>query len=394
MDFRKDINGLRAIAVIAVMLFHFNPAWLPGGFIGVDIFFVISGYLITGIIFRGMQEGSFNLVKFYLSRARRIIPALAVMCFVLLLFGWFYLLPLQYSDLGKHIASSLGFFSNVVYRSEAGYFTTGAQEKWLLHTWSLSVEWQFYLIYPMVLLLLSKVISLSTLRRVVLGACVLGFMFCVYSSFHSPERAFYLLPSRFWELLAGGVAYLFPIKLHGLKQLHLERLGLSIIVLGFITLSENDIWPGYLSLLPIIGTLLVIVSARQDSVLTSNSFSQWTGNLSYSLYLWHWPVVVFMGNAGYLGDHRNAVFGIAVSFALAFASYMMIETRPIRKSPYHWKFVTASALTALVFTSAAGVNASNGAVSPLRTISISARAHFITDYAAMLGVMYEPYWLK
>ncbi|MET0126837.1 MAG: acyltransferase, partial [Pseudomonas caspiana] len=143
MDFRKDINGLRAIAVIAVLLYHFNPGWLPGGFAGVDIFFVISGYLITGIIVRNLDAGRFSLLAFYKSRARRIVPALAALCFVLLLAGWFYLLPQDYSELGKHIAASLGFVSNIVYWFEAGYFTPGAHEKWLLHTWSLSVEEQF-----------------------------------------------------------------------------------------------------------------------------------------------------------------------------------------------------------------------------------------------------------
>ncbi|RXU20280.1 acyltransferase family protein, partial [Pseudomonas syringae] len=139
MDFRKDINGLRAIAVIAVLLFHFHPDWLPGGFAGVDVFFVISGYLITGIILRGLRSGKFRLAAFYRSRAKRIVPALAVLCFALLLLGWFALLPLDYSALGTHVASSLGFVSNFVYWREAGYFTASAHEKWLLHTWSLSV---------------------------------------------------------------------------------------------------------------------------------------------------------------------------------------------------------------------------------------------------------------
>ncbi|RML89480.1 Acyltransferase protein [Pseudomonas savastanoi pv. glycinea] len=179
MDFRKDINGLRAIAVAAVLLFHFQPAWLPGGFAGVDVFFVISGYLITGIILRGLRSGKFRLTTFYTSRARRIVPALAVLCLALLLLGWFSLLPLDYSALGTHVASSLGFVSNVVYWREAGYFTASAHEKWLLHTWSLSVEWQFYLLYPIALLLLSRFVALHNLRWWVLGASLAGFVVCV-----------------------------------------------------------------------------------------------------------------------------------------------------------------------------------------------------------------------
>lgn len=201
MDFREDINGLRAIAVIAVVLFHFNPAWLPGGYAGVDIFFVISGYLITGIIFRGLQKNSFGLITFYKSRAKRII-ALAVMCCTLLVFGWFYLLPLEYSELGKHVASSLGFFSNFVYWSEAGYFTAGAHEKWLLHTWSLSVEWQFYMIYPIILLLLSRLISLHLLRWIVLAGSVLAFWPACMSHSNGQSRLFiYCLPApgNYWR---------------------------------------------------------------------------------------------------------------------------------------------------------------------------------------------------
>jgi peptidoglycan/LPS O-acetylase OafA/YrhL len=395
MDFRKDINGLRAIAVIAVMLFHFNPGWLPGGFAGVDIFFVISGYLITGIIFRGLKNQNLSLIGFYKSRARRIIPALAALCFVLLALGWFYLLPPDYSELGKHIAGSLGFVSNFVYWFEAGYFTAGAHEKWLLHTWSLSVEWQFYMIYPVALLLLSKLMSLAKLRWVVLGACLLGFVFCVYTSFKWPEPAFYLLPSRAWELMMGGVACLFPIKLRALQQRLLEWTGLGLMLASFVLLSEKDVWPGYLALMPVLGTLAVIVATRQDSLATSNGFSQWTGKLSYSLYLWHWPVVVFLSYAGLLGDTRYAVVGMLCAFALGFASYTLIEKAPAEKVPKRpWKFAAVSGLVAMVFVGATAVNATAGAVSSLRTVSTSDKARFVEDYTHRQQNLYEAYWLK
>jgi len=134
MKFRKDINGLRAIAVIAVVLFHFNESWLPGGFAGVDVFFVISGFLMTGIILKGIEQENFSILKFYVARANRIIPALAVLCSVLLLFGWFYLGPVEYRALGKHVTSSMGFLSNMVYFLESGYFDAASHGKWLLHT--------------------------------------------------------------------------------------------------------------------------------------------------------------------------------------------------------------------------------------------------------------------
>ena len=395
MDFRKDINGLRAIAVLAVVLFHFKADLLPGGFAGVDIFFVISGYLITGIIFRKLEQNSFSLVGFYKSRAQRIIPALAVMCLVLLAAGWFYLLPLEYGQLGKHITSSLGFVSNFVYWTEAGYFTASAHEKWLLHTWSLSVEWQFYMVYPIALLLLGKLMSLRALRWVILGATVLGFLFCVYASYYWPEPAFYLLPPRAWELLIGGVACLFPLRLRAAQQRTLELGGIGMMLVGFFWLNEQDMWPGYLSLLPVLGTVAVIVAARQDSWVTSNPFSQWTGKLSYSLYLWHWPVVVFMNYAGILDDGLSIVVGIGAAFALALASYHLIEKPPARsKAKRPWAFARASGLIAGLFCGATAVNATQGAVSPLRAVSVSDQARFVQDYANRKQSFYEAYWLK
>lgn len=395
MDFRKDINGLRAFAVIAVLLYHFNPAWLPGGFAGVDIFFVISGYLITSIILRSLHAGQFSLLAFYRSRARRIIPALAVLCFVLLLAGWFYLLPQDYSQLGKHIAASLGFVSNITYWSEAGYFTASAHEKWLLHTWSLSVEWQFYMVYPLALLGLSKVIALNRLRWLILAACLAGFGFCVFASFKWPDPAFYLLPTRAWELLVGAVACVFPIKLHAWHQRALERVGLGLMAASFLLLSPQDVWPGYLALMPVMGTLAVIMAARQDSLLTSNPFSQWTGKLSYSLYLWHWPVVVFMSYAGYLGDTPELILGMACAFALGLASYELIEkSSPSSLGKRRWRFATVSGLIGSLFIAANAVNATEGAVSSMRSVSVSDKARFVQDYADRQKNLYETYWLK
>lgn len=163
---------------------------------------------------------------------------------------------------------------------------------------------------------------------------------------------------------------------------------------SFFILSERDVWPGYLALLPVMGTLLVIVSARQDSVMTNNLFSQWTGKLSYSLYLWHWPVVVFMSYAGYLNDTRSALAGIAVSFALGYTSFSLIESTTKVKRERPWKFATVSSLIVLVFAGGAAVRATQGAVTPLRAISISDKARFVQDYADRQNNLYETYWLK
>ncbi|SHN29953.1 Peptidoglycan/LPS O-acetylase OafA/YrhL, contains acyltransferase and SGNH-hydrolase domains [Pseudomonas asturiensis] len=395
MDFRKDINGLRAIAVIAVLLFHFHPAWLPGGFAGVDVFFVISGYLITGIIMRGLNDGTFSLKAFYTSRARRIMPALAVMCFVLLGLGWFYLLPLDYSALGTHIASSLGFVSNFVYWREAGYFTASAHEKWLLHTWSLSVEWQFYLLYPIALLVLRRFVALRNLRWWILGGSLTGFVVGVLASARWPEASFYLLPTRAWELMLGGVACLFPFQLRSVQKRILESVGLALMLASFFLVSVQDLWPGYLVLLPVLGAFAVIVAARQNSLLTTHALSQWTGKLSYSLYLWHWPVVVLMNYAGWLGEAGNVLMGIGVAFLLAIASYELIE-KPTGRARHRqrWTLATLGTAVALVFVGGTAVSATQGVVSPMREISLSAKASFIQDYVNRQQNLYEPYWLK
>lgn len=322
MNFRYDLNGLRAIAVIAVVLFHFNPAWVPGGFAGVDVFFVISGFLMTGIIFRGLENDNFNLFKFYVARANRIIPALAVLCLVLLVFGWFYITPLDYRALGKHVASSMGFLSNVIYWRESGYFDAASHEKWLLHTWSLSVEWQFYILYPIVLVALNKFLSLENLKRLIVIGTVLGFCLSVIVTMKWPNPAYYLLPTRAWEMMMGGVAFLYPWNVSESKRKLLEISGLFLIFGSYAFVSSGVPWPGHFSLIPVLGSYLMIVSNRQSSVITNNKVFQYLGKWSYSIYLWHWPVVVL----GYYFDFQNwALYGLPLSLALGFLSFNLIE---------------------------------------------------------------------
>ncbi|WP_331459163.1 acyltransferase family protein [Pseudoalteromonas sp. NZS11] len=237
MQFRKDINGLRALALIGVVLFHFNAAWLPGG---VDVFFVISGFLMTGIIFKGIEQKNFSIARFYVARANRIIPALAALCFALLLFGWLYLPPLDYQLLGEHALSSISFLSNITYWTEAGYFDAASHEKWLLHTWSLSVEWQFYIIYPLVLVFIYKFITIKLMNYLIVAATFLGFVLCVFASLNWPNAAYYLLPTRAWEMMIGGVAYLFPIVINNKKKMLLERLGLALIVGSYFIVTKED----------------------------------------------------------------------------------------------------------------------------------------------------------
>ncbi|MFT6212948.1 MAG: peptidoglycan/LPS O-acetylase OafA/YrhL, partial [Alphaproteobacteria bacterium] len=323
MQFRKDINGLRAIAVIAVVLFHFNASWISGGFAGVDVFFVISGFLMTGIIFRGIEQGNFSILKFYVARANRIIPALAALCLALFIWGWFYLTPYDYKALGKHIASSMFFLSNIAYWKEAGYFDAASHEKWLLHSWSLSAEWQFYIIYPLILVGIRKFMSVKALKLMVLLGVILGFMLCVVVTYKAPNPAYYLLPTRAWEMMIGGVAYLYPFAIAEKRKKFLEWSGLLLIIASYFLISKENPWPGYLAFFPVLGSFFIIQAGRNNSFVTGNFIFQKLGAWSYSIYLWHWPLVV----AIYYFS-LNDVFiyiGIALSILLGFLSNRYIE---------------------------------------------------------------------
>ncbi|MBH0055725.1 acyltransferase [Pseudoalteromonas sp. SWXJZ94C] len=329
MQFREDINGLRAIAVIAVVLFHFNSSWLPGGFAGVDVFFVISGFLMTGIIFRGLEQKDFSILKFYIARANRIIPALAALCVLLMIFGWFYLTPLDYKALGKHAASSVGFFSNITYWLESGYFDALSSEKWLLHTWSLSVEWQFYIIYPLVLVAMHKFVSINTIKKVILIGTILGFIFCVIATYRWSEAAYYLLPTRAWEMMIGGVAYLYPFNIKNRQKKLVEWTGFLLILGSYFLISKDTPWPGYLAIFPVLGSFLVIQAQRNNSLITSNIVFKKLGIWSYSIYLWHWPLVVAIYYFSL--SHSYIYIGIALSVLLGFLSNKYIEKIKFRR---------------------------------------------------------------
>jgi peptidoglycan/LPS O-acetylase OafA/YrhL len=323
VQFRKDINGLRAIAVIAVVLFHFNPSWMPGGFAGVDVFFVISGFLMTGIIFSSLEQEKFSILKFYVARANRIIPALAVLCLVLLIFGWFYLTPLDYKALGKHAGGSISFISNIIFWNESGYFDVSSHGKWLLHTWSLSVEWQFYIIYPLMLVVMGKFMTVKIMKATVLLGAALGFIFCVFVTYKWPNAAYYLLPTRAWEMMVGGIAYLYPFTLQQKNKKLFEWFGLTLIVGSYFLISKDNPWPGYLALFPVLGAFLLLQAKRNDSFITSNVLFQKIGVWSYSIYLWHWPLVVAIYYFSL--NHIYIYLGMTLSICLGFLSHKYIE---------------------------------------------------------------------
>jgi peptidoglycan/LPS O-acetylase OafA/YrhL len=328
IDFRKDINGLRAISVLIVVFFHFGVPGFDGGFVGVDAFFVISGYLMTGIILSRSLKDKFSVLDFYMARARRIIPALLILCAFLLVFGLFFLPPAEYKTMADHNAASALFLSNFTFFLNAGYFDASSQQKWLLHTWSLSVEWQFYLIYPVVLAFVWRVFRSE--RKVLwclVSMLVASFTLSVAMSGDHPRFAFFLLPTRAWEMMAGGLVYMLAprIRLSALHALLLELLGLGLLVVALASFSEGMVWPGYLAAVPVLGTMMVMFANRQQSWLTGNILFQRIGDASYSIYLWHWPVSVFLIFYGLKVGAVPVVAGILVSGLLGYLSYKLVE---------------------------------------------------------------------
>lgn len=327
--FRTDINGLRAIAVISVVLFHFGVAGFSGGFVGVDIFFVISGFLMTGIVVRGIEKNNFNFIGFYFARARRIIPALLFLTIVLLFIGWFYLSPDDYSRLSKEVDRAVLFLSNDYFFRKSGYFDPDSHKRLLLHTWSLSVEWQFYILYPILIFFVSK-FSLKITPKVIIVFFIISFSYSVLKSYSDPSYAFYMLPSRAWEMLLGGLVY------YAVKQNRCKAnkdwcyfLGIFSIVISIFLYSPSTIWPGVAALLPTLGTALIIYAGK-ESLPTSNFLFQKMGDWSYSIYLWHWPLAVAL----LLFDLEQSpalITGlISLSVVLGALSYFYIEN-PTRK---------------------------------------------------------------
>lgn len=329
--FRTDINGLRAYAVLAVVLFHFKVPGFSGGFVGVDVFFVISGFLMTGIILRGLESNNqpgFKLFQFYMARARRIIPALFFLCVVLLVLGWFLIAPDDYDDLGREVDRALLFISNIYYYKKSGYFDTAAHERLLLHTWSLSVEWQFYMLYPLVLMAIAK-LSRKLIPYLLVAMALASLAWSAHTSHTDPTYAFYLLPSRTWEMLIGGLVFLasrrtLPAKL----GFPLYFLGLAAILLSIFIYSPETTWPGIPALLPTLGTAAVIL-ANKEHVFTKHLFFQRAGDWSYSIYLWHWPLAValVLADASHFG--WLAIVMMVLSVVLGWMSYRFVEN-PLR----------------------------------------------------------------
>lgn len=323
IKFRKDINGLRALAVIAVVLYHFNTPLFTGGFSGVDIFFVISGFLMTGIICSRLDTGNFSFFEFYLDRSKRIVPALSCVSLLVFVGCWFFLTPTDFETLGRHIYSSLLFISNIIYFQEINYFDASASQKWLLHTWSLSVEWQFYILLPLLIYVIYKYNS-KILKPILICIFTLSFLWSIYLvKSNNSSEAFYLLPSRAWEMILGGLVYLNKGGINQKYRAFLHYLSVLVMVFSMVYLDKSDQWPGLLSLIPVSAAALYI-AASHDSWLFENSVAQFIGKISYSVYLFHWPIIVALNYFG-LNEPLMRFFGVLLSFSLGAVSFYLIE---------------------------------------------------------------------
>ena len=325
-NFRADINALRALAVVAVVLFHFKIAGFDGGFIGVDVFFVVSGFLMTQIICGGLAQNQFSLAGFYASRLRRIVPALVVLCLAVLVFGFIYLPLGDFRDAIKAIKSSLLFASNFSFMAKGDYFDAPQHANWLLHTWSLSVEWQFYMIYPIFLMACRKYLGDQNTKRALVFVALVSLCASVYLSRSNPTFAFYMLPTRAWELVIGGLVFLYPIRFNSKTGSGLAGVGLALILLSIFSLTEQNAWPGYLALLPVSGTAFIL-AANKHSLFSRLIPVQFIGSISYSVYLWHWPLVVFLYQCGLLANGLYVSAAIGLSFAMGALSFYLIESK-------------------------------------------------------------------
>lgn len=373
--YRPDIDGLRAVAVLSVVFYHAFPRWVPGGFIGVDIFFIISGFLISTIIYGSLERQAFSFTEFYGRRIKRIFPALLLVLSACLAFGWISLYPAEYAQLGKHTAGGAGFISNFLLWDETGYFDTSAEVKPLLHLWSLGIEEQFYIAWPLILWAAWKM-RLNVLS-LTLAFLVVSFALNIFNISNDPSRTFYMPHTRAWELLTGSVlAYV--VAHHGEQSAKasqwLDRIATSVLMrpgftsdgavlrnaqsiagvlllgLGFTFVTKVG-FPGWQAIIPCAGAILIISAGPKAWInrnILGNKLMVWIGLISFPLYLWHWPILSFLRIIDGETPSRDArIIGVALAILLAWATYYLVE-RPLRKVTTWVKTVLLVAMMVLV----------------------------------------------
>jgi peptidoglycan/LPS O-acetylase OafA/YrhL len=362
VQYRPEIDGLRAVAVVPVILFHAGIDAFGGGFVGVDVFFVISGYLITSIILAEQEEGTFSLRSFYERRARRILPALFLVMAASSLMAWLLFFPNDFEAFSRSVIATTLFSSNFLFWSETGYFDTAAELKPLLHTWSLAVEEQYYILFPLFLILMWRVARSRTgLALALLGA--LSLLLAEWGAQKHPEAAFFLLPFRFWELALGALAALYlsgrkPSFGPGVSQLG-SGIGLALILWAVFWFDKDTPFPGFNALVPTVGTGLIILFAMPSTLvgrLLSNRQLVGVGLISYSAYLWHQPLLAFARYRSLTEPPIGILLGIcALTFCLAYLSWRFVEIPLRRKDTYSRRGIFVASATGAAIAVVIGI---------------------------------------
>lgn len=320
-EFKADLNGLRAVAVLSVVFFHFGLP-LPGGFVGVDVFFVISGYLMTGILTRGDLQSASQVFGFYRNRLVRVFPALVTMTLVVIAFGWYFILPEQLTSLAWNAAYSIAFVLNFHLAPNTTYFAPYGSEIWFLHCWSLAVEFQFYVLFPLYLLVARRLSPRNGVVSALLGGVVVSLAISALATPIDANFAFYHLPSRYWEFASGGLLVMFPRAQR--RQNLVAWFGLMLIALAVIFYDKSLRYPGVWPVLPVAGAMLVIWASSNVWVLT-NPVMQFIGTISYSLYLWHWPLLIASRFLGLSGAPVQLLAVAPIVVLASWASYALVE---------------------------------------------------------------------
>ncbi|EAW6536851.1 acyltransferase, partial [Salmonella enterica] len=344
--YRADIDGLRAIAVLAVIVFHLNPNLLPGGFVGVDIFFVISGYLITSIIYNDIKSNSFSYKGFYNRRIKRILPIFFVVLFATIIASALVMMPEDFKFMMRSAFSTIIFSSNIFFSTNVNYFAQDVKEYPLLHTWSLSTEEQYYFIFPIIIFLLAK-LSGFNVKRILVGLSVialLSFSLAIYSRFNAELSKFnyYYLPSRAWEMMIGSCIAVYKSRnTNSYSNRHIPLIGALVIAISLF-ISKDNFYPNFYALLPCFGAACILIHSGIKNNFTtkilSSRVASTLGLMSYSMYLWHWPIISIQKYYNIVGNVpiKNAVYSFIATIVLSYASLKLIET-PIRKSKISFK---------------------------------------------------------
>lgn len=357
-NFRADIQGLRAIAVLSVIAFHFNPSWLPGGFVGVDIFFVISGYLITSILLKKREQENYQLFStlryFYSSRIKRILPAYFSMLVIVALIAAILFLPQDFKIFKQGLEKSAWFTSNIYFASFGDYFAPANHEQPLLHTWSLAVEVQFYLLAPMLVLLLPR-------KFLVLTSVSLAVVFTLIAQYRLSilqieQSTYYGLYARLPEFLAGGLAAIYGVSSLSIKRSNwLGMMGLALVAISVFMQPIMGTFPGVAALVPVFGVVLILLhpAIGWQEKLLSNKALVWVGALSYSLYLWHWPILAFLRyytGAEVLSIGYSTVF-IVLTLGFSVVSYYVVERQFQASQVVRKQIVGGALLISVIATS-------------------------------------------